>query len=233
MTVAADLFALQETDLALDKALARLVEIEELTGESEDLLASREVYEAVTEALHQLKSKQRDLEFEADEVRTKAGEIEQKLYSGRVTIPKELQDLDADLKSLKNQTRTREDTLLAHLEEVEAAEAALREAETAYRAIETEWQDSQSHQLADKERIEPEVARLQARREEQAGGMDRAALSLYRLLRERRNGVAVAGVERGMCQGCRISLPSGVIQKARIPNALVQCVSCERILLFT
>jgi predicted nucleic acid-binding Zn-ribbon protein len=41
----------------------------------------------------------------------------------------------------------------------------------------------------------------------------------------------VAVVERGLCQGCRISLPMSVVQKARAGAGLVKCVSCERILL--
>jgi predicted nucleic acid-binding Zn-ribbon protein len=34
-----------------------------------------------------------------------------------------------------------------------------------------------------------------------------------------------------MCQGCRITLPTSMLQKARAGLGLVQCVSCERILL--
>jgi predicted nucleic acid-binding Zn-ribbon protein len=232
MTIAADLFALQETDLALDKALARLAEIEELTGETEELMATREALEAATKAVHELQSKQKDLEFEVEEVRTHAGQVEQKLYGGRVTNPKELQDLDADLRSLKNQTKTREDVLLTHLVELDEAEGVLREAQAAYDAAEAAWRADQGHLHEEKSQLEPEVARLQGVKEQQVAGIERAALSLYGLLRERRAGVAVAGVERGMCQGCRITLPTGVIQKARMPG-LVQCVSCERILVFT
>jgi predicted nucleic acid-binding Zn-ribbon protein len=80
--------------------------------------------------------------------------------------------------------------------------------------------------------LQPEAERLQTQRDAQASDIARAPLSLYRLLRERLRGVAVAGVERGMCQGCRITLPTNIIQKARQPGALVQCVSCERILAF-
>ena len=77
-----------------------------------------------------------------------------------------------------------------------------------------------------------EIERLRAIREEQSTAADRAWLSLYDVLRDRRDGSAVATVERGMCQGCRITLPRNIIQKARNPGALVQCVSCERILVF-
>jgi hypothetical protein len=233
MTTAAELFALQEIDLALDKDLARLAEIEANLVETEELLAARETVAERRAAVDELKTKQRDLEWSVDEVRTKAGEIETKLYGGTVKNPKELQDLDADLRSLKTQTRTREDALLALLVQVDEAEAALREAETQCAEIEAEWKSGQEAMFVEKAKLEPEVQVLQRKRDAEAEGKDRAALSLYNLLRERRAGVAVAAVERGACQGCRISLPTNVLTKVRSGNALVQCVSCERILMAT
>jgi len=44
---------------------------------------------------------------------------------------------------------------------------------------------------------------------------------------------SVAKVEGGACQGCRISLPMNLLQKARSGNSLVQCSSCERVLYLT
>ncbi len=232
MTVAADLFALQETDLALDSALARLGEIEEQVGESDELTSARSWLEAATENVRRLKSVQSDLEFEADDVRAKVGQVEGKLYSGQVTDSRELSDLDADLKSLKNNLQTREDTLLAALEQTEEGEAAAAQAQSILSAVEARWKDDQAHLLAEKAELEPEIERLRAVREEQSSRADRAALSLYDVLRDRRDGTAVAAVERGMCHGCRITLPRNIIQKARDPGAIVQCVSCERILVF-
>ena len=73
--------------------------------------------------------------------------------------------------------------------------------------IEAAWKSSQEAMFLEKAKLEPEVEVLQGKRDSELEGKDRAALSLYDLLRERRGGVAVAAVERGMCQGCRISLP--------------------------
>ena len=75
MTVAADLFALQETDFALDSARARLEETESQLGETVALTSARAWLEAAAEFLKQLKSTQFDLEFEADEVRAKVGTV--------------------------------------------------------------------------------------------------------------------------------------------------------------
>lgn len=230
MDAIADLYALQETDLALDKLLARLSEIEESLVESEELIEARGVMEEKAAALKELRAQQKDLELAAEEVRAKAAEVERKLYGGAVRNPKELEDLDADLKSIKAQVQHREDDLLALLMQVEEAEAELSSAREAYEQIESEWSKGQAEMRAEKAAIEPKVADLRAKREGEASGIDPRTMSLYQTLRERRAGVAVARVERGACQGCRISLPTSVIHKARSPNSIVQCVSCERIL---
>ncbi|HEY5640149.1 MAG TPA: hypothetical protein VIW01_08865 [Dehalococcoidia bacterium] len=232
MTVAADLFALQETDHALDSAVARLEEIESQLGESEELISARNWLEAATENVRRLKSTQSDLEFEADEVRAKVAQVETKLYGGEVTDSRELSDLDADLKSLKNNLQTREDALLTSIEQTEEGEALAARIQSILTDVEARWTAGQAHLLSEKSDLEPEIERLRAIREERSSVADRAALSLYDALRERRDGSAVATVERGMCQGCRITLPRNIIQKARDPGAIVQCVSCERILVF-
>ncbi len=232
MTVAADLFALQETDIALDSARTRLEETESQLGETVELTSARDWLEAAAEFLRQLKSTQSDLEFEADEVRAKVGTVETKLYGGEITDSRELSDFDADLQSLKNNLRTREDTLLASLEQSEDGEAAMAQIKAALVDIEARWEAAQAHLKAERTELEPEIERLRAVRDEQSAATDRVWLSLYDILRERRDGSAVATIERGMCQGCRITLPRNIIQRARNPGELVQCVSCERILVF-
>ena len=232
MTVAADLFALQETDIALDSARTRLEETEGQLGETVELTSARDWLEAAAEFLRPLKSTQSDLEFEADEVRAKVGTVETKLYGGEITDSRELSDFDADLQSLKNNLGTREDTLLASLEQSEDGEAAMAQIKAALVDIEARWEAAQAHLKAEKADLAPEIERLRAVRDEQSAATDRVWLSLYDILRERRDGSAVATIERGMCQGCRITLPRNIIQRARNPGELVQCVSCERILVF-
>ena len=231
MTAVTDLFALQEIDLALDRARVRLQEIEEGIQEADELVEARQAKLEKEEVLTGLRSKQRELEWEVDEVRAKAAEMETKLYGGTVRNPKELSDLDTDVRSLKGQAAKREDVLLALMEEVEAADAERRDAEAEYSQIDSAWQTNRSGLLQEKAELEPEVERLEAQRVQQVAGIDRATLGLYQILRERRGGQAVAKVERGMCQGCRITLPMNVLQKIRTGVGLVQCVSCERILL--
>ncbi len=233
MSAIDELYALQDTDIALDKALARLAEIEESLGEPEELIATRESARTQSAEVHALKVLQKDAELAVDDIKGKAAEVEKKLYAGTVKDPKELQNLDKELKSMREQVKTREEELLAILEQVDAAETGLHDLEVTGATLESEWKALREQLLAQKAQLEPEAAKLKVARDAQASDVDRRMVSLYDLLRQRRGGQAVAKIERGMCQGCRISLPMSILQRARSGVTVVQCVSCERILLNT
>jgi predicted nucleic acid-binding Zn-ribbon protein len=230
MSVVSDLSSLQELDLALDRALARLQEIEEALKETEELILARQEKDEKETAVQLLRDRQKELEWQVDEVRTKAGEVESKLYGGTVRNPKELSDLDADLKELRAQTGRREDTLLALLVQIDEAEGESRSAAEHYDGMQGEFADRAAHLTDEKSKLEPETEELKSKRDERASSIDRSTLRLYELLRQRKGGLGIARVEQGMCQGCRISLPAAILQRARSGTSVVQCVSCERIL---
>ncbi len=231
MTSAAELVALQEIDLAIDSTVARLTEAEARLGETEELARAREQADECRARVHESQGRQKSLDWDAEEARGKAAAIERKLYGGTVRNPKELEDFEADLTSLRAQLRKREDALLEVMLEVDEDEKALKEAEEALAGIEDSWKTEQASLGETQAMLKEEVTTLQAKRSRQLDGIDQVDLGLYDALRERWNGTAVAVVERGLCQGCRISLPMSVLQKARAGLGLVQCVSCERILL--
>jgi len=230
MAIAAELYVLQEIDSAIDAAQAALAVVEERLGETEELTTARVAVDEHREALRALHDAQRDTEWQVDDARSHVAAVEKKLYGGTVRNPKELGGLNDDANMLKGQLRRREDELLNHMMKVEEQETALRLAETALKEVEGRWRGEQTDLLGQRQRLEAELAELETSRRAQAGHIDGRVLELYDVLRERRQGKAVVKVERGMCQGCRISLPMSVLQKARSGFDVVQCVSCERIL---
>lgn len=231
MTTAAELFALQETDLATDSTVTRLTDVEAQLGETEELVRARELVDQSRERVKEIQRRQREMDLDAAEAREKAAQIEGKLYGGSVKNPKELEDFQADLTSLQGQLKKREDSLLEVMLELEDAEATLKEAEEALAQTEASWKAEQASLSDTQATLKEDLAELETKRSRELDGMDRAALSLYETLRERRQGAAIAVVERGLCQGCRIALPMSILQRARAGAGLVQCVSCERILL--
>lgn len=230
MTTAAELFALQEIDLALDSATSRLAAIEDALGEPEELATALAVVEEKKEHLAELTSRQSELEASSEDIAAKVSSVEEKLYGGTISNPKELADYQAELKMFKGQISKFDDELLAIFADIDRAEATFAQVESFFGTMTKTSEQDQARLRTEKAEVEPEIVRLQSKRDANSAGLDRAPLSLYQILRERRDNVAVASLERSMCGGCRITLPTSTLKRARAGNELVQCVSCERIL---
>jgi predicted nucleic acid-binding Zn-ribbon protein len=230
MTRSIDLYDLQETDTAIDAAERRLTEIgQELESEG-NLTQLDEEIEQAQAALEEAERDQRANDAEVADARSKIADLEAKLYSGAVKLPRELKALQDDVQAHQRQLATLEERALAGLDRVQAAREALhnarkeRELRVAERARLTESLG------AERLEIQATLEQLRARRERQKERVDQPDMLLYERLRRARAGRAVAKVERGTCQGCRISLPTTVFQRARSGLKIVQCTSCDRIL---
>ena len=233
MTRAADLYALQETDLLMQAREATVIDTEARLGETEELLAAREAEAEARRDLQDLLKRQHEAEFEVDEVRRKIEPFEKKLYSGTVGNPKELMGLQQDVESLRSRQRALEDRVLEAMAAAEGAEKALSAAQTALREIEVAWSAEQERLSHARDTAKAELGELRDRRAHQSAAIDAATLRTYEAIRAAHGGRAVAKVERGTCQGCRITLPMNLLQKARSGNSLVRCSSCERMLYLT
>jgi len=230
MTSAADLFALQEIDLKRDTRRALIADIESRLGETEELLAARERLVEATSEVERLRRQQRELEDATADLDSRIQPMETKLYGGSVRNPKELSDLQKEVESFKARRGKLDDEELALLDTLEAAHAAFNEARADLERIEAEWQQDQEDLRTAKARAERESAQLEGERGLRMQGMDAPSLGLYENLRRTKQGRGVARVERGSCQGCRLTLPTHLVQRLRSGYNLVQCPSCERIL---
>jgi predicted nucleic acid-binding Zn-ribbon protein len=231
MTELADLWRLQETDIALDSRRGSLEDAQTRMGESEELLVARARYEELLAMQRQAESAQSDIDTEASDLRAKITPQETKLYSGAIKSPKELGDLQADIDQLKRHLAAIEDR---DLEALAAAETAEREARTAgaeHEAIDAAWREEQGELAARIERLTSEIAVYDEQRRDRAEYIDANLLKTYDRLRVAHSGRAMAKLDRNLCTGCRISLPTNLVNKARAGSALAQCPNCERILI--
>jgi predicted nucleic acid-binding Zn-ribbon protein len=226
----AELYALQQIDLALDGQRASLLDTESAQGESEEVLAARAAVDERREAARAAEKLFKEREYEAEELTRKIEPVEQKLYGGKVTSPKELEDLQQEIESLRRRRSELDDLALQAMEAQEEAQQALQEAEQELQRIEASSQEEQSDLGARHGKIEQEMAALEEQRAAQVVLVDAPLLKLYDQLRASRQGRGIAKVEGGACQGCRISLPMSLVQRARAGNEIVQCNNCERIL---
>jgi uncharacterized protein len=230
MSLISDLWALQEIDVALDARKGSLADAESRIGETDELLDARAHADEAQGVLRDARAAQHDIEQEADDLKAKIAPLETKLYGGSIRQPKELADLQADIDALKRHLSSVEDRDLEALVAVESAEAQARERTDALAVIESAWRDEQAELTARIGVLQGEVSEYAGRRETQAGYVSEDTLRMYDRLRAAHQGRALAKLDRNLCTGCRISLPTNVVTRARGGNAMVQCPNCERIL---
>ncbi|HEY7269778.1 MAG TPA: C4-type zinc ribbon domain-containing protein [Dehalococcoidia bacterium] len=230
MTSAADLFGLQEIDMTRDSRRALIADIETRLGEPEDLIAARDYLQTAEAEIEVVRREQRELEGHLEDLDAKIVPLEKKLYDGSVRNPKELTDLQKEDQILKGHRGELDDRGLQLMERLEEATQSLEAAKVRATELEQAWRQDVRDLTATRERAAAEMARLDEERSRRTAGMDRSVLGLYDNLRPKKAGRAVARVERGACQGCRLSLPTHIVQRTRSASAIVQCPSCERIL---
>lgn len=230
MTRSIDLFELQETDTAIDAAQRRLNEIaQEL--ESEGGFATLEEQIARFEIdLGEAEREQHTADEAVVDQKDKIGTLETRLYSGEVKLPRELKILQEDVESLQRQLSSQEEQALAAMVRADEVRSALVGGRAERDARLAEREQLVESLGAERTGLEATLEQLQTRRERQKQRVDPPDITLYERLRRARGGRAVSKVERGTCQGCRISLPTTVFQRARSGLKIVQCTSCERIL---
>jgi predicted nucleic acid-binding Zn-ribbon protein len=230
VTLLSSLVELQDIDSELDSARARLDGVREQFGENEEIESLAEEIAALESELKTLQGEAKDVEADVAARRDKISHEEGRLYDGTVRNPKELKGIQQEVEGLRKHLTEREDeqlALLARVEEITGSLAARRgELEEKRNA----WSAEQEELRRQEGELESEIARVDSSRQEAASRVEPPTLTLYDQIRRRRQGKAVARIERGVCTGCRISLPAAVLQRSRNINALVHCPSCERIL---
>lgn len=230
MTIAGDLYALQEIDTALEGRQRELAAIAEQLGAGDPTVTVRARVAERQAWLDAARVRAADIDTAIVDLNAKIAPVETKLYDGSVRNSRDLEALQKDLEMLQRQRQVLEEQQLAVMEEIEASVNALTEERQALRELEGAQSDER-RELESRQRLGAEdIERLQGERVRRAERIDPARLRLYEHLRTIRRGRAVARMERGVCLGCRITLPTNIQQRARNPMTLVQCTSCERIL---
>lgn len=228
------LWELQNVDLELSAHETQLAEIETRLAGWEELDQARAELAARRQRLQALESEQRQQQWKVEDLRRKRDTERERLYGGSVRNPRELTSLQEEVWQLEKRCQEEEDRLLEMMVTVEEAQGEVAEQEARVAAMEAEWARVAAELTATAERLRREASALRERRQRLVGAVAPASLSRYEALRQRGNGRAVAQIEQGRCQGCRIELPSSLIQQARQSAAggreLVQCQSCGRLL---
>ena len=228
MSLAGQIYKLQQVDSEIERKQQTLGEIESELKDNRDLLIAKTKLTTQEQKLAEAKKKQKELEWELEDIQEKAKQTRRELFSGKVKNPKELMNLENEVKSLKIRIGGKEEGLLELMAQTEEMETDVKERNKEVDKLQREWQQSQKFLSQSKAEIEVELGKIRELRQQLAQPLDTEKLRLYEYLRLTK-GQAVARVEQGRCQGCRISLPTSQWQRVKA-GELVQCNNCDRIL---
>jgi len=228
MSLIGQLYKLQQLDLELQKNLQELSEVNQRLSDNKSLVAAESKLSSYKEQLDSVNSKQKNSEWELEDLQEKIRQIDSKLYSGTTKDPKELVNLEKEVKGLKGQTKSKEDALLGLMSQIEEIEVNLITTSEEREQLRQEWEQKQETFGQRKSEIQTLLTKLKEDRVALAQQLDSEALNTYERIRLSR-GQAVTKVEKGKCQGCHIAVPTSQWQKVKAGD-LIQCNSCSRIL---
>jgi uncharacterized protein len=229
------LLGVQDQDTKLDQIrhkLAHLPARAERDAAAEALATLEEQIQARGEQRDALARDQKKLDDEVSLLEEKRKSFDAKLYSGSVTNPRELQDLQEEIEALGRRISVLEDRELEIMEQVEPLEEELSALATTAQQRRTVLDDAQA-------RLEAAEAELTKAFDDEASRRDAAAeavpadlLATYDRLRSGLGGIGVARLVGNQCGGCHLTLSAMEAARMRkLPaGEVAHCEECGRIL---
>jgi predicted nucleic acid-binding Zn-ribbon protein len=229
------LLDLQDHDTAVDRLVHRRATLPEraaLEAANTRLAEIATRLAAVTVARDEVAREERRLDDETRSLEEKAKAVEATMYSGTVSSPKELQAMQADIESLRKHRSDLEDRELEVMDRRESLDADVTTVVAEQSAVEAEAREAIAVIANEEARIDDDLAVQRAEREAVATTIDPATLRLYESARVKARGIGAARLIGNQCQGCRLSIPSGEVDRARHAPAgtVTQCDNCGAIL---
>lgn len=222
------LFQLQKIDSQIDQGSARIREINaKIDGDLRVQEAQLQI-ETAQAALKAAEAGLKKIEHENAAKQVKLEQEEATLYGGKVKVPKELQDLQHEVASIKRAIAILEDQQLDAMMLVEEAQSKYDTAQRHLVQTQSEFASDHAVLLGESGMLAIIGDRLQAERAAVVNQIPAATLEAYDRLRKNKRGVAVAIISDNGCSACGTELTAADRQTARSPIQEFHCPSCGR-----
>ncbi|WP_206319917.1 zinc ribbon domain-containing protein [Streptomyces zingiberis] len=232
------LLDVQALDVRLSQLAHRrrtLPEHAEIQGLEADLAQLRDLLVAARTEESDTAREQTKAEQDVDQVRQRAARNQQRLDSGAVTSPKDLESLQHEIASLARRQGDLEDVVLEIMERREAAQERATELTGRVESVETKLEDAVARRDAAVAELDREAASVTKERETVSATVPPELIKLYEKLRVQQGGVGAAKLYQRRCEGCRLELNITELNDVRgaAPDQVVRCENCRRILVRT
>jgi predicted nucleic acid-binding Zn-ribbon protein len=232
------LLDLQELDSTLDRLSHRrrtLPELEQITDLEARLARLADDVVLLETEDKDLAREQAKVDGDVEQVRARMARDQQRLDAGQVGSPRELENLQSEIESLRRRQGELEDVELEVMEKREAVQRRLAEL--------VAEREQTTLSLADTERrrddlwgeIDAENDKASTQRAELAATLPDDLVALYEKVRGSSGGVGAAALRRGQCEGCHLQLNTTDLNRIReaADDEVVRCEECRRILVRT
>jgi len=230
MNSAFHLYQLQKVDSQINLLDIRLKEIADLLRNDSEIQAATQALFEVSSSLSAANSVLQSIEQKIRTKRNKLEQSESSLYAGNIKNPKELQDLQKEVASLKSVISEYENEQMEQMILIEQIEKEKSIHEDQLNSANKKLELRQKDLVEESKRIETQRSKLLTEREISLSQVPEQLILTYDDLRRKKSGVAVARVEDQTCSICGTSLTPAECQAAKSSTKIFTCSSCGRVL---
>lgn len=220
---------LQEVDLEIDRIDAAITtgdeELQELRATIDTLQGDIAEYR---EKLASGAERRQLLESEVQEAQALIKDRQNKMM--KVQTNREYQSLLKEIEDAKNANRQREEELVRLLEQDEYLQKKDEEQSTLLVGEEAGLAEQTARREAETVKLAAKRQKMTKEREAKAKKVKADLLRKYELIRAKRDGLAMAGVNRGVCFGCYMNVPPQLYNELLREDKMHICPTCNRML---
>lgn len=228
-----ELLALQRVDSRIQRIQHTLDNLDAQQSLDETRERIREIEEQQADHrvdLDRAEAEQRKVEGQVEDLNKRLSDEQQRMYSGDIHNPKELQSIRAEIESTQRRIEDQEDKLLKVMEVIDRLETEIDELEERKDELEAEADELSDQRDEDARGLLAERAELETERDGHRESLPDDLLERYDRALEDHSGLGVAELDGGMCTGCRIELPMVDQEDLLEGDPLQPCPSCGRLL---
>ena len=225
------LYRIQQLELEIIEQTKRIKAIDLQLEDNAGLHEAEAAFEAAKVAFDEAIKRANEMNLEIATLIDKKQNSETRLYSGEVTNPKEMQDLQMEIESLARRNDVLDDELLRIISHRDGCQATLNECESALNDIGEERKEENKNLLKEKKSLSSAVRKQLSLRKAAAAELPADLFKTYNVLRVKKANRPVSVLRDDACTICGIEQNSTVITAINRSSDLVNCQSCGRILI--
>ena len=225
------LYRIQQLELEIIDQTKRIKAIDLQLEDNAGLHEAEADFETAKVAFEEAVKRANEMNLEIATLIDKKQNSETRLYSGEVTNPKEMQDLQMEIESLARRNDVLDDELLRIISHRDACQATLKECESALNDIGEERKEENKNLLKEKKSLASAVKKQLSKRKAAVAELPAELFKTYNVLRAKKANRPVSVLRDDACTICGIEQNSTVITAINRSSDLVNCQSCGRILI--